>query len=48
MLRHKQNAIYILKNGDTVKLPLHYEGWTWIMATFTIPIEQAKSLYLMA
>ncbi len=35
---------YILKNGDTVKLPLHYEGWTWIMATFTIPIEQAKSL----
>ena len=38
------NTNYALKNGDTVNLPLHYEGWTWIMATFTLPIEQAKSL----
>lgn len=35
---------YKLESGKIVKLPLHYENWTWMMATFSIPLEQARQL----
>jgi len=40
----QQDTIYKLKDGSEVKLPLKYDNWTWIMATFSISYEQAKEL----
>lgn len=43
-LSAQESNTYVLNNGSKVKLPLQYENFTWIMATFTLSIEQAKTL----
>jgi acetoacetate decarboxylase len=40
----KNHSTYKLESGDTVELPLRYKDWSWMMATFSIPLDQAKQL----
>jgi hypothetical protein len=35
---------YKLKTGQEVTLPLQYEDWEWIMATYSVPVSQIKEM----